>query len=145
VPIDSSNTTKASGTSYFGEVSATISSIFNFDIPASDVGKTCSLVFLFPSQAQLTTSSFTFSGNGGIDFSLLKGVATATTSSSNAPAVEYDFGVTKVAPGNSYSIETFPCPAGTAVSFELKASGDTNLRYFQDYNPSPLGLYIRKC
>ena len=39
----------------------------------------------------------------------------------------------------------FPCPAGTAVSFELKASGDTHLKYFQDWNPSPIGLYITKC
>jgi len=145
VPIDSSNPNAAAGTSFFGEVSSTISTIFNFDIPSSDSGKTCSLIFLFPTQAQLTTSSFTFSGNGGIDFSLLSSVATQSTDFANAPSVETDYGVTTVAPGNSYSIATFPCPAGTAVSFEAKASGDTSLRYFQDYNPSPIGLYITTC
>jgi len=93
----------------------------------------------------LTTSSFTFTGNGGIDFSLLNGVATSATSYSNAPGVETDYGVTEVAPGNSYSIATFPCPGGTAISFEVKASGDTSLNYFQDFNPSPIGLYITKC
>jgi len=145
IPIDSSNPSSAPGTSYFGEVSSTISSIFNFDIPAADTGKTCSLVFLFPTQAELVTSSFTFSGNGGIDFSLLSGVATGATDYANAPGVKTDYGVTTVAPGNSYSIATFSCPGGTAISFEAKASGDTALRYFQDYNPSPIGLYITKC
>jgi len=145
IPIDSSNPNNAPGTSYFGEVSSTVSSIFNFDIPASDSGKTCSLIFLFPEQSQLTTSSYTFSGNGGIDFSLLSGVATQATDYANAPSVKTDYGVTTVAPGNSYSIATFACPAGTAVSFELKASGDTCLSYFQDYNPSPIGLYITTC
>lgn len=145
IPIDSSNPSSAPGTSYFGEVSSTISSIFNFDIPASDGGKDCSLIFLFPLQSQLTTSSFTFSGNGGIDFSKLNGVATSSTSYSNAPGLGADFGTTVVAPGNSYTIVTFPCPAGTIVSFEMKAVGDTCLTYFQDYNPSPIGLYITTC
>jgi hypothetical protein len=117
----------------------------NFDIPPGDAGKTCSLVFLFPTQAQLMTSSYTFSGNGGIDFSKLNGAATTATSYSNAPAVATDYGMTVVAPGNSYRIATFPCPAGTTVSFEMKAVGDTCLTYFQDYNPSPIGLYITKC
>ena len=143
--IDSSNPSYAPGTSYSGEITSTVSSIFNFDIPASDSGKTCSLIFLFPLQSQLTTSSFTFSGNGGLDFSELNGVASTGTSYSNAPGVATDYGTTVVAPGNSYTIATFPCPAGTAVSFEIKAAGDTSLIYFQDYNPSPIGLYITTC
>jgi hypothetical protein len=145
IPIDSSNPSSAPGTSYFGEVSSTISSIFNFDIPASDAGKTCSLIFLFPLQSQLQTSSFTFSGNGGIDFSELNGIATTATSYSNAPGVAMDYGTTVVAPGNAYTIATFSCPAGKTVSFEMKAVGNTCLTYFQDYNPKPIGLYITTC
>lgn len=145
IPIDSSNPSSAPGTSYFGEVSSTISSIFNFDIPESYAGQTCSLIFLFPLQSQLQTSSFTFSGSGGIDFSELNGVATSATSYSNAPGVATDYGTTIVAPGNSYTIATFPCPAWTTISFEMKAVGDTCLTYFQDYNPSPIGLYITSC
>lgn len=134
VPVSSKTPGTAAGTSYNGVVDSTTSSIFNFDIPTSDAGKTCSLIFLFPTQAQLTTSSFTFSGNGGIDFSMLKGVATQSTTYNNAPAVKTDYGVTVVAPGNSYTIATFPCPSGQAVSYELKASGNTQLTYFQDYS-----------
>jgi hypothetical protein len=126
-------------------VGSTTSSIFNFDIPSSDAGKLCSLIFLFPTQANLVTSSFIFTGNGGIDFSLLSGVATQSTTYNNAPGVAVDLGVTTVAPGNSYTIATFACPAGTTVSFEVKGSGDTSLVFFQDYNPSPIGLYITTC
>lgn len=145
IPIDSTKPDTALGTQFNGEITSTVSSIFNFDIPSSDAGKTCSLVFLFPTQAELETSSFTFSGNGGIDFSMLSSVATSATDYANAPSVMTDYGVTIVAPGNSYEIATFPCPAGTAISFEAKAEGDTSLVYFQDYNPSPIGLYITVC
>ncbi len=149
----------AAGTSYFAEVSSSISSIFNFDIPSSNAGKTCSLVslplvnpmflcltlvpsqvFLFPEQSHLETSSYTFSGNGGIDICMLSAVATSSTTSSNAPACKTGFGTVTVAPGNSYSIATFPCPAGQAIGFEMKASGDTQLTYFQDFNPSPYAV-----
>ena len=53
--------------------------------------------------------------------------------------------MTVVAPGNAYTIASFPCPAGQTVSYEVKAVGDTYLRDFQDYNPSPIGVYITKC
>lgn len=103
------------------------------------------MVFLLPLQSQLETSSFTLSGSGQIDFSMLSGIATQSTDYANAPAVSKDYGVTTVVPGNSYSIATFPCPANTAVSFELKSVDGTSLTYFQDYNPSPIGLYITTC
>ncbi|KAK2593266.1 hypothetical protein QQS21_009031 [Conoideocrella luteorostrata] len=145
IPVDKSNPDKAAGTSYFGEVTPTISSIFNFDIPASDNGKTCTLVFLFPDQSQLVTSSYTFSGDGKIDFSMLNGPASTSTTFNNQPGKKTDYGVTTVAPGNSYSIATFPCPGGQTIAFEMGECDNTNFRYFQDYNPSPIGLYITKC
>jgi hypothetical protein len=73
------------------------------------------------------------------------GVASAATSYVNTPSVKIDYGTVTVAFGNSFGIEMFPCPAGTAVSFELKASGDTHLKYFQVWNPSPVDLYNTKC
>ncbi|KKA22861.1 GPI anchored cell wall protein [Rasamsonia emersonii CBS 393.64] len=145
VPIDSSAPSKAYGTSYNGTVTSTVSSIFNFDIPASDSGKQCSLVFLFPEKKDLETSSYSFSGNGAIDFAQLQSPATQSTTYSNAPAVKTDYGVTTVSPGNSYRIATFSCPAGETVAFEMKNAGTTNLNFFEDYNPSPLGLYITVC
>ncbi|KAH1436265.1 hypothetical protein KXW65_004535 [Aspergillus fumigatus] len=145
IPVDSSSPNKAPGTSFNGTVSSTVSSIFNFDIPSSDAGKTCSLVFLFPKKEDLETSSYSFSGDGKIDFAMLESAATSQTSFSNAPKVKQDYGVTTVSPGNSYLISTFQCPAGQAVGFEMKNAGSTNLNFFEDYNPAPLGLYITVC
>ncbi|QUC22911.1 uncharacterized protein UV8b_07152 [Ustilaginoidea virens] len=146
VPVDKSRPDDAPGTSYFGTVSPTVSSLFNFDIPAADQGKTCTLVFLFPTQSQLTTSSYTFSGDGSVDFSMLDGPASqGTTTWNNQPGKKTDYGSVAVAPGHSYSVATFPCPAGQTVAFKMEGCGDTDLRYFQDYNPSPIGLYITKC
>ncbi|OKL63341.1 hypothetical protein UA08_01156 [Talaromyces atroroseus] len=145
IPIDSSSPNTAAGTQYNGEISSTVSTIFDFDIPASDSGKTCSLVFLFPEQQDLETSSFTFSGDGKIDFAELSSPATQSTTYNNAPSVAQDYGVFTVAPGNSYVISTFDCPAGDRVAYELKNAGSTNLTYFEDWNPSPIGLFITVC
>ncbi|KAJ9300745.1 hypothetical protein DTO271G3_1909 [Paecilomyces variotii] len=145
IPIDSSAPSKASGTSYNGTVTSTISSLFNFDIPSSDSGKQCSLVFLFPEKKDLETSSFSFSGNGEVRFSSLDSPAQQSTSYSNAPGVKSDLGTFTVSPGHNYTISTFTCPAGQTVAYEISNAGSTDLNYFQDYNPSPIGLYITTC
>ncbi|KAJ5610649.1 hypothetical protein N7510_007368 [Penicillium lagena] len=145
IPVDSSSPDTAPGTSYNGTVTSSISSLFNFDIPSSDAGKTCSLVFLFPEKQDLETSSYSFSGDGQIDFAQLSSPASSSTSYSNMPSVSQDFGTTTVSPGNSYVISTFSCPAGQTVGYEMKNAGSTDLNFFEDYNPSPLGLYITVC
>jgi hypothetical protein len=76
VPINENDKTKFYGTSYNGTAGGGISSIFNFDIPATAKGKTCKLQFLFPKQNQLETSAYTISGPGTFKFATLKGVAT---------------------------------------------------------------------
>lgn len=145
IPINSQSPNTAAGTSFNGQVTSTISSIFNFDIPQSDSGKTCSLVFLFPEKANLETSSFTFSGDGQIDFAQLSMAATTSTTFNNAPSVSHDLGDITVSPGNSYVVSTFSCPAGQTVAFEMKNAGSTNLEFFEDFNPAPLGLFITVC
>ncbi|KAL1850857.1 hypothetical protein Plec18170_006694 [Paecilomyces lecythidis] len=145
IPVDSSAPDKAEGTSYNGTITSTISSIFNFDIPKEDSGKQCSLVFLFPEKEDLETSSFSFSGDGKLDFVSLDSPAQQSTSSSNAPGVKSELGTFTVAPGNNYTISTFSCPAGQTVAYEISNAGSTNLDYFQDYNPSPIGLFITTC
>lgn len=137
VPIDSSSPDTGRGTQYNAVVTSTISTIFNFDIPASDAGKTCSLVFHFPEQKDLQTSSFNFTGDGKVEFAELSSPATQSTTFNSAPSVKTDFGVTTIAPGNSYVISTFACPSGQAIAFEIKEAGTTALTFFEDYNPSP--------
>merc|ERR1711939_1282273 len=55
VPVNKGSPDESYGTSYFGQVNSTTSSIFNFDIPSSYEGKTCSVVFLFPKKEDLET------------------------------------------------------------------------------------------
>ncbi|KAH8787348.1 putative GPI anchored cell wall protein [Hyaloscypha sp. PMI_1271] len=145
VPISSSSPTAASGTSYFGTISSNTSTIFNFDIPSSYSGSTCNLIFLLPLLSELETSSYTFSGSGGVDFSQLSSAATEATTWDNAPSVEKDLGEFTLSEGSSTLVESFVCPAGETLSFEMSAVGDTFLYFFQDWNPSPLGLYITVC
>lgn len=145
IPVSSSTPSTAAGTSYFGTISSNTSTIFNFDIPASYAGSTCNLIFLLPLQSQLETSSYTFSGSGGVDFEQLSSPATQSTNWDNAPGVEKDLGEFTLSEGSSTLIEGFACPAGQTVAFEMSTVGDTYLYYFQDWNPSPLGLYITVC
>ena len=137
IPVDSSSPDTAPGTSYNGTISSTLTTLYKFDVPQSYADKTCSLVFLFPKQEDLETSAFTFNGDGKIDFASLESPVSEETSYSNMPGVKEDYGVTTVSPDNHYVISTFQCPAGEAVSYEMKNAGSTYLDFFEDYNPSP--------
>ncbi|KAJ6095582.1 hypothetical protein N7486_006328 [Penicillium sp. IBT 16267x] len=145
IPINSSTPDTAYGTQYFGTVSETVSTLFNFDIPSSYEGSTCNLVFMFPEKADLETSDYTFSGNGMIDFSKLSEVASSSTTYDNAPSVSENLGDITISAGNSYVVSTFSCPAGETIAFEMSEAGTTDLYWFNDWNPSPLGLFITKC
>ena len=128
-----------------GKISSTMSTIFNFDFPASTAGQTCTLIFLLPNQGQLETSWFEISGSGQVDFCLLEGLASTATSASIVPATKQDYGIQTLSRGNSYTIASFPCPASQSMAFQMKGVGDTSLEFFQDYNPSPIGMYVRTC
>ncbi|KAG5955863.1 hypothetical protein E4U57_003084 [Claviceps arundinis] len=145
IPVDKSNPDKAYGNSFFGEVTPSRSSIFNFDIPVSDRDKTCTLIFLFPEQSQLETSSNTLYGDGKIHALALGGLASNSTTWNNKPRKLSAGRSAIVRPGQSNSIASWPCSTTQALSFELLSSGNTYLRCFQDYNPAPIGLYIAKC
>ncbi|KAL1655281.1 hypothetical protein SLS61_002167 [Didymella pomorum] len=145
VPVDSQQPNQAYGTQYNGKVNSHTCSIFNFDIPSSYSGKTCSVVFLFPEQKDLETSSFTVSGSGKVDFTQLQSPANQQTTYANQPGKKSDLASTSIVPGNSYAITSGACAAGQTVSYEICGEGDFSLDYFQDYNPSPIGLYVRSC
>lgn len=146
VPVDKANPDQAGGISYNGTISSTISSIFNFDIPNIDSGKTCTLVFFLPQQTQLTTSAFSLSGSGGFDVAQLSSPATEQTSYNTVPSVASDLGgPSTVSPGNEYIIASGSCPAGSRIGYEVTATGSLDLNYFQNYSPSPIGFYITVC
>lgn len=146
VPVNKDSPTTAGGDSYNGTFSSTISSIFNFDIPETDSGKTCSLVFLLPTQNELVSSAFSLSGSGGLDVAQLKSPATEQTSYNTIPAVDSDLGgPTSVTPGNEYVIASGSCAAGETVSYEVSATGTLAFNYFQDSAAAAIGFYITVC
>ncbi|GAB7355894.1 hypothetical protein MBLNU459_g6542t1 [Dothideomycetes sp. NU459] len=146
IPINKESPDTAYGTQYNAYISSANSTIFNFDIPASYSGKQCTVLFLFPEQSQLETSSFTQSGSGGLTFSLLSSAANQKTCYSNAPSVSKQLdSIASVAPGNSYVVSTYACAAGTTQSIEVSSTGGYGLEFFEDWNPSPIGLFMTSC
>ena len=144
IPVNQSQPDEAAGTSYDGQFGPSISSMYNFDITEMD--KTCSLVFLFPDQSEMPSSSFTLTGSGGVNVSRLVAPATASTTWNNAPlAVQVLGSVAAFSPGNTYSIATFPCPGGQTICIELAATGSLSFEYFQDSAAPGIGLYVTVC
>ncbi|EMR63133.1 putative gpi anchored cell wall protein [Eutypa lata UCREL1] len=127
----------AYGPSFFGQLSPNASTLYNFDIPPTDGGQTCSLFFAFPSVTDVNPSDYTFTftpaaGNGAANFIFLEGPASAFDTFDTVPGIASDLGAVELRPGNRFAIRE---PAGA----------DTCLYYFQDILPVPFGLYISKC
>lgn len=143
IPVDKSQPDKAYTTSFNGTASGPISSIFNFDIPASDANKTCALAFFLPEQSQLETSAYTLTGNGELKFSVLSAPAHrgTTYATKAAKKVAASF-IAK--PGSAENLMAFGCSSftGKTLAVEMTAVGDTCFNYFQDFNPCPIGLYV---
>lgn len=137
VPVDESNPDLAPGTSYEGEVSEHITSLFNFDIPAKDELSRCTLVFLFPSTSERPSETYTFEGDGNVQFDSLKEPALESTTYNNAPEVEAELGEHVLQPGTPFEIASFPCPQGQRIGFQVSNKGTTNFKYFQDYSNPP--------
>lgn len=142
IPVDSNNPDTAYGTQYNAYIGNGNITIFDFDIPQSYKGKQCELVFTFPTQAQLETSFVSESGNGGVEFKQLKEAADEKTTFNTQPGVTKSFGEKGVSTGNAYSITTGDCAVGQTISYELTATGDKTIEFFQDYNPCPIGLWV---
>jgi len=108
---------------------------------------TCSLVFLFPEQAALETSAFTFNDQGGFSVNELSSPATTETTHDSVPkiAISGIGSVVSVKPGNSYVVASHECNAGATQSFEFVSTGGLSLEYFEDWNPSPIGAFITVC
>ncbi|KAJ5891565.1 GPI anchored cell wall protein [Penicillium subrubescens] len=145
VRIDSAKPDTPHGTGLNGTVNSTVATTFNFDIPQSFSGKTCNLVFLFPRKEELQTTSFSFSGDGKVAFGKLSSTVTTSTTENNVPSVSQGLGTSAISPGHSFLISTFSCPAGQAIAFEMKSAGSTDFEFFEDWNPSPLGLFVTAC
>jgi hypothetical protein len=149
--ISKSNPTKSYGPQYNGVFTPNdVASIFSFDIPASRSDANCTLEFIFPEQSELTTSSYTYSGEGtfffiGYNPGSCPGEQT-TYDNQPAPGPFPPFPPLKMSPGNAYTIDVGPCfvGAGTCVAGQTY-SNDTSFTFFQDDASTgggcPIGIY----
>ncbi|KAG9695510.1 hypothetical protein KCU95_g13497, partial [Aureobasidium melanogenum] len=146
IPVNKDSPKTSYGTQYDAYLSSSNSTVFNFDIPSSYSGKQCSVIFLLPNKDQLVTSDFTMSGAGGIKFDQLSSPAPLDVSYATCPAPKGTLGmVDNVMPGNSYVVSTGACQAGSTISILASATGSLNLEWFEDWNPSAIGLFITSC
>lgn len=145
MPVNSQAPDQSYGTSYNAYANGQNSTVFNFDIPQSDEGKTCSLVFLFPKKEDLETTDYTFNGQGSLSFAQLSSAADQQTTYNSCPSTQQQLGSVTPQAGNSYVVQSGPCAAGTTETVQMTASGGLELEFFEDWNPSPLGLFITTC
>jgi len=85
-------------------------------------------------------------GSGGIKFDQLTSAAPLSVNYATCPAVKNTLGsVDNVTPGNSYVVSTGSCQAGSTISIEASSTGGLGLQFFEDWNPSPIGVFITSC
>lgn len=121
--ISAANPDTAYGAQYDGVFTPNdVSSIFSFDIPASRSSYNCTLEFLFPDQADLKTSSYSYSGGGSFSFTgynpgSCPGPET-TYNNQPAPGPFPPFPAIHMEPGFAYVLDIGPCSvgAGTCVA-----------------------------
>ncbi|KAI7235217.1 hypothetical protein KC330_g4388 [Hortaea werneckii] len=142
IHINSAEPDKAYGNFFNGTMTSTISSMFNFDIPADAAGKTCSLEFMFPTQDQLETSAYTISGDGKANFYTLEKPAHKSNTFNTSPKSDKYLGEYTLTPGSSSKIHSMACPAGKTIGIWMFSATGSSLNYFQDFNPCPIGLFM---
>ncbi|KAK7518290.1 ubiquitin 3 binding protein But2 C-terminal domain-containing protein [Phyllosticta citriasiana] len=150
VPVNSSAPSTAYGTQYNGTLSSTTCTTYNFDIPTNySSSATCTLEFLFPHQDELETSAFEFSAgssdDGTVEFSRLSAPVDQSTAWDSVPDVQNVYGEWAVRPGNGYVVASAACTPGQTFGVKACSKGGLELNYFQDWNPSPIGLFVRSC
>ncbi|KAF7197194.1 hypothetical protein HII31_01619 [Pseudocercospora fuligena] len=143
VPVDVSKPNIHYGPSKNGTAGGKISSIFNFDIPASAANKTCAINFFFPNETQIDPSAFVFSGEEHkFKFTQLEGAAMANTTYGSAPRSKLKLAEKELPVGDDKMIEAIDCPAGESIGIWWEAMYDSYLSFVQESAPCPMGLYI---
>ncbi|KAI9744007.1 MAG: hypothetical protein M1818_002741 [Claussenomyces sp. TS43310] len=133
-------------------ITANESAFYAFDVPSSTpYTGSCALLFLFPYGNQ-AAHEYSFTGTeeevgerGGLGFVRLSPSISPATTYNSAPGVELSFGTTQIIPGHNYTIASFPCPSGRQLPIAVSSVGGVGLKYFQNDNPSAIGLYVVPC
>lgn len=154
VPIDRANPAKAYMPSTYGQVSANVSTVFNFDIPWSWAGKSCKVFFSLPTLDQLGDGLvyFRLGGTGAMKFARVAPPASPDTTFQDVfgptpGASRVEFAEATLVPGTVYVFDSFACLAGHTISYLMTEpeGQDTSLVYTQQTPPPHLGFFIAAC
>lgn len=146
VPVDELSPDAARGNSLNGTIAPGVCSIFNFDIRPEHKGKQCSAIFLLPEHDKLETSAYSMEGSGKLYFYELHDAAThETTWNNKAKGEPFPVGPVDIKPGKKMALKQEACRPGEKFGIQVCSDGDLSLNFFQDYNPEPIGMYIRVC
>jgi hypothetical protein len=149
IPVSQHAPDVPQGNSLNGTLAPGICSIFTFDVHPEHAGKQCGLMFLLPELRNLETSSYVLRGSGSLVFFGLEGddVDKDTTWNNKPKGHPFYIGPTAVRPGMKIDVAQAGCKAaaGRRVAIQVCSDGDLELSYFQDFNPEPIGLYMRVC
>ena len=116
--------------SYNGEVGPGVSTTFTFNVPPNNpVVKKLSIVFALPYHGTMETSEWESQGKGVLAFS-------GGHSAPPRPFVPSE--------GLRMELESLPyqAVAGKQIHYTLESVGGAQLKFFQDFNPCPVGLFM---
>ena len=99
---------------------------------------------MLPLKSELQTSDYRLSGSGKSTISRLDGTVKEHTTWDSKPKAEAQVASVEMTPGHSWTVDSGVCEEGT-LSYEVCGGGDFELMWFQDWNPSPIGLFVRGC
>ena len=141
IPVDKTNPSAPLGSQFLAQISATRSTIFNFDVPSDYTGKTCNLVFHLPPDTRDWSTPYQLRAPGGIIVSELGHFATVKTSAANVGVSQPVGSINQLIPGKGHLISSGPCEAGLTVAYQIDALSGLDLQFFQMVTP-PLGLFM---
>lgn len=143
VPVDKADPSKIIDNSYIAQLSATLSTVFVFDVLPEHQGQTCNLAFHMPpafSWPDLSPVKMQMPG-GILVSSVEQQSAAENTSTSNVVSSGLVGWIPLVQPGNQYNLVSTPCAAGQRVAYQIESTGGLAMDFFQMTRP-PLGLFM---
>jgi glucan endo-1,3-beta-D-glucosidase len=140
IPLSKMIMNKTAGTSYYGYLSTTTSTVFTFDVPSSATGKTCQLIFM------LTGGRYSITGRGQlVAYSLDTPVGGATSYEALPQKDLLGQSQSDVDMGVNVIFGRERCGGAGQRSFLIESTGNLNLTYFQTRGEPAVGAWIRIC
>lgn len=139
IPVQAANPAKSYGTKYIANINGSQEVVFQFNV--AKTGK-CSLNLALPPKAQLTTSSWSVTGDGLFSVAKLPTSVVESVSYNQLPGGLSFRDFTLVQGGTAVIGDAFDCVAGTTATFLVKTKNGSSVQFFEDYNCPYVGLSL---